>query len=134
MNPRIVGLAVAAVLVIAMAGTGLASGGSAYVTSDCLYPSLQDNSIEQGDTVYVWIKFTGGNNTVGEWSTVDNGGLNLQEGDLDYTGCERGNKYFLYEADGFDSSVLGSYTLTAWQGESGDSTAISGDGFRVVPD
>ena len=139
MNPRIVGLFLAAVLIIAAAGTGLASGGSAYVTSDCNYPSLQDNSIGDGDTVYVWIKPTGGNQTVGQWSTVDNSGANAQDGDLDYASCVRydskGNvKYFLYEADGFDSSVIGSYTLTAWQGDAYVSTPISGDGFKVVND
>lgn len=123
-----------AMILVMAAGSALASGGSAYVTSDCLYPSLQDNSIVQGDEVYVWIKLTGSNTSVGDWSTVDNSGANVQDGDLTATGCTRGDgKYVLYWADGFDSNVLGSYTLTAWQGDAYTSQAISGDAFRVVP-
>ncbi|HYN69345.1 MAG TPA: hypothetical protein VEX41_03955 [Candidatus Eisenbacteria bacterium] len=119
------------------AGSALARGGSAYVTSDCTYESLQDNTIEQGDLVYVWIKLTGDNTSVGEWSTVDNSGSIWQSGALILDGCVRndskGNpKYVLYLADGFNSSVLGSYTLTAWQGDALDSQVISGDAFRVV--
>jgi len=53
---------------------------------------------------------------------------------LDFYAPGRGDgKYVLYLAEGFDSSTLGSYTLTAWQGEAFNSQAISGDGFRVVP-
>jgi hypothetical protein len=124
---------VAGALFIGAAGTALASGGSAYVTSSCDYASLQDNTIVQGDDVYVWIKLTGSNTDVGQWSTVDNSGANVQSGDLVWVDCTRGDgKYQLYLADGFDSSTLGSYTLTAWQGEANASQAISGDGFRVV--
>ena len=123
------GLAAGLLLLSLGASTAFAKGGSVYATSGCDYPSLQDNTIDQGADLYVWIKFTG--NTVGvayTWTTVDNGGANLQEGYLEYTGCTRDDgKYILYLADGFDSSVLGSYTLTAWNG----SKAISGDGFRV---
>ena len=123
----------AGALLLGAAGTALASGGSAYVTSSCEYASLQDNTIVQGDAVYVWIKLTGSNTAVGQWSTVDNSGNNVQSGDLTPVDCQRGDgKYQLYLADGFDSSVLGSYTLTAWQGEANASQAISGDAFRVV--
>jgi len=125
-------------ILVMAAGSALASGGSAYVTSSCEYTSLQDNTIVQGDAVYVWIKLTGSNTYVGQWSTVDNSGNNVDQGDLIGPLCTRydskGNaKYFLYEASGFDSSVLGSYTLTAWQGAAYTSQAISGDAFRVVP-
>jgi hypothetical protein len=124
----------AGALLLGAGGTALASGGSAYVTSDCLYASLQDNTIVQGDAVYVWIKLTGSNTDVGQWSTVDNSGNVVQYGDLTAEDCVRGDgKYVLYLAEGFDSSTLGSYTLTAWQGEAFNSQAISGDGFRVVP-
>ena len=123
----------AGALLLGAAGTALASGGSAYVTSSCEYASLQDNTIVQGDALYVWIKLTGSNTAVGQWSTVDNSGNNVQSGDLTPVDCQRGDgKYQLYLADGFDSSVLGSYTLTAWQGEANASQAISGDAFRVV--
>ena len=71
---------------------------------------------------------------MGQWSTVDNSGNNVQQGDLIVQDCVRGDgKYVLYLADGFDSSTQGSYTLTAWQGDAYTSQAISGDGFRVVP-
>lgn len=138
MSPRLAGLSLAVVLVIAAAGTSLASGGSAYVTSGCSYPSLQDNSIEVGAPLYVWIKFTGGNDDANQWSTVDNQGALTQWGDLSFTGCTRndskGNpKYFLYLAEGFNSGEDGSYTLTAWQGNAFTSTPISGDAFQVVP-
>ena len=123
----------AGALLIGAAGNALASGGSAYVTSSCEYASLQDNTIIQGDDVFVWIKLTGSNTDVGQWSTVDNSGNNVQSGDLTAVDCTRDNgKYVLYLADGFDSSTLGSYTLTAWQGDAWVSQAISGDGFRVV--
>ena len=123
----------AGALLVGAVGTALASGGSAYVTSACDYPSLQDNTIFQGDDVYVWIKLTGSNTDVGEWSTVDNSGANVQSGDLTLVDCTRGDgKYQLYLADGFVSEILGSYTLTAWQGEADASQAISGDAFRVV--
>ena len=124
----------AGALILAIgAAPALASGGSAYVTSDCDYPSLQDNTIDQYADVYVWIKLTGGNEDVGQWSTVDNSGQNVQWGDLVETDCTRAEgKYVLYLAEDFDSSVLGSYTLTAWQGDAFTSQAISGDGFRVV--
>jgi hypothetical protein len=127
---KLVSLLMAGLLVIGLgAGTALASGGSAYVTSGCDYASLQDNTIVSGDLVYVWIKFTGGNDSVTGWTTVDNSGNNFQEGALLEAGCTRGDgKYVLYLADGFDSSELGSYTLTAWNG----AKSISGDAFRVV--
>jgi hypothetical protein len=124
----------AAMILVVAAGSALASGGSAYVTSSCEYASLQDNTIVQGDSIYVWVKLTGSNTAVGQWSTVDNSGNNVQQGDLVAQECTRdGGKYVLYLADGFDSSTLGSYTLTAWQGDAFVSQAISGDGFRVVP-
>jgi hypothetical protein len=127
-------LFLAGALFLGAAGTALASGGSAYVTSSCDYASLQDNTIVQGDLVYVWIKLTGSNTDVGQWSTLDNSGDNVQWGDLIAQDCVRGDgKYVLYLADGFDSSTLGSYTLTAWQGDAFTSQAISGDAFRVVP-
>jgi hypothetical protein len=127
---RVSSVLLAGLMVIGLgAGTALASGGSAYVTSDCDYASLQDNTIDQGALLYVWIKFTGGNTTADLWTTVDNSGNLLQDGDLVATDCIRGDgKYVLYLADGFDSSVLGSYTLTAWNG----TKSISGDAFRVV--
>lgn len=124
----------AGALFVGVAGTALASGGSAYVTSECSFDgSLQDNTIVQGDELYVWIKLTGSNTDVGQWSTVDNSGAVTQEGDLIAQDCVRGDgKYVLYLADEFDSSTLGSYTLTAWQGDAYVSQAISGDAFRVV--
>ena len=127
-------IVLAGALFLGAAGSTLASGGSAYVTSGCDYASLQDNTIFQGDALYVWIKLTGSNTDVGQWSTVDNSGDVVQYGDLIAQDCVRGDgKYVLYLADGFDSSTLGSYTLTAWQGEAFYSQAISGDAFRVVP-
>jgi hypothetical protein len=121
----------AGALFLGVSGTALASGGSAYVTSSCDYASLQDNTILQGDPVYVWIKTTGSGGTPTYWSTVDNPGGNVQDGDLVAQDCTRDDgKYVLYLADGFDSSTLGSYTLTAWDE---NWVPISGDGFRVVP-
>jgi hypothetical protein len=131
---KIATILLAGALFLGVSGNALASGGSAYVTSGCSVDgSLQDNTIVQGDDVYVWIKLTGSNTDVGQWSTVDNSGNNVQQGDLIAQDCVRDDgKYVLYLADGFDSSTLGSYTLTAWQGDAYISQSISGDAFRVV--
>jgi hypothetical protein len=121
----------AGALFLGAAGSALASGGSTYVTSSCDYASLQDNSIFQGDLVYVWIKTTGSGTGPYTWSTIDNPGGNFQEGDLTLEDCTRDDgKYQLYQADGFDSSVTGSYQLTVWDW---NGQSVSGDGFRVVP-
>jgi hypothetical protein len=128
---RITTVLLAGAMVIGLgAGTALASGGSAYVTSACDYPSLQDNTIVQGDDVYVWLKVTG--KGVGDltWTTVDSPSGDIQDGDLVLVTCENStDKYQLYLADGFDSSTLGSYNLTVW---SNGVTSVSSDGFRVV--
>ncbi len=55
-------------------------------------------------------------------------------GDLDPTGCERDIgpfTYILYEAEDFDSNVLGSWTLTVWDDVTG--FLVSNDSFRLIP-
>ena len=133
MNPRLVGLSLAAVLIIAAAGTGLASGGSAYVTSGCSYEkSLQDNTIWSGDEVFVWVKVTGSGTPPYTWTAVNNqnGETYTAVGNLDPDGCGTfGPKYILYDTDWYPTD-LGSWTLTVW-----DSTgaSVSSDSFRVIP-
>ena len=112
-------------------GPATAAGGSAYVTSSCGYPSLQDNSIAQGSSVSVWIKVTGKGGGSYTWTTVDNAGAHTQSGTLDWQECSTfGSKYTWYWANNFNSSVLGSYTLTVWDS---NGKSVSGDAFRVVP-
>lgn len=127
-----IGSAIAAGLLVVglSAGSALAAGGSAYVTSGCSYGSLQDNTIDQGAEAYVWVKVTGKGGGSFTWSTVDNSGYSTQSGTLDWVECSTfGAKYVLYWANDFDSSVLGSYTLTVWDS---NGKSVSGDGFRVV--
>ena len=112
------------------AGTALGSGGSAYVTSGCDYTkSLQDNTIVQGDFVYVWVKEIG--NGFGDltWRAVANPGAHTALGSLIPVACSTfGPKYVLYLAGDAIPVLLGSWTLTVWDGDS----PVSGDGFRVI--
>jgi len=130
MNPRLVGLSLAAVLVIAAASSGLAASGSVYVTSDCTYPSLQDNSLDNDYDVWVWVKQTGDGFGALTWTAVNKlptGGTATDSGTLIEDACERDDgKYVLYEADSFDNNSLGSWTLTVWDGAS----SVSSDSFR----
>ena len=135
MRLRIVRIIAAIALVAVAGGSTLAAGGSVYVTSGCDYPKLQDNSIVQGADVWVWLKPTGsGPDGLVAW-TVDNPG-GITQGPLSLTWDQGecttfGSKYRLYHLDGFDSSVVGSYTLTMWY--SAKDNTVSSDSFRVVP-
>ena len=128
MNPRLVGLSLAVVLVMAAASVGLASGGSAYVTSSCEYPSLQDNSIDNDNVTYVWVKETGDGFGTLTWTAFNNPSGATDGDGLTATGCTRdGGKYVLYSVDGYPTSPLGSWTLTVWDG----SDSVSSDSYRL---
>ena len=138
MNPRLIGLSLAAVLVIAAASTSLAgSAQSAYVTEDteCALPiDLQDNQLNDLSDAYVWLKRVSEtqiefHSTWLVW-TLYQGGVEVGSGTFTWICTTTNGKYSLAYPGFYDSvgDGTGTYTVKVdWN----DGTSYSGDSFTV---
>jgi hypothetical protein len=139
MNPRLIGLSLATVLVIAAAGTSLAgSAQSAYVTTDtnCAAPiDLQVNHIPSLADANVWLKRVTEADIEEDgifltW-TLWQGGVQVGSGTFEYLCTTTDGKYSLADPGFFDSVNNpdgGTYTVKVdWN----DGTNYSGDSFSI---
>ena len=132
MNPRIAGLSLAVVLVVAAASSAFGGNGTALVDTNCS-PPLEDNTVDRSDadTVRVWLRLEGV--SVGDlhYHIYDNGVD--QTGTDDFVGFACNYRHYEQHYTDWDYSgePNGSYTLKVhWDGTHAN---FSGDSFRVVP-
>jgi len=133
MNPRLVGLSLAAVLIIAAASTAFGGAGTAYVDTDCSLP-LEDNTVDRSDanTVRVWLRLDGVAVGSLHWHIYDKGVE--QAGPLEFgaaTGCVEGPYTQYYTDWNYSGEPNGSYTLKVHFDN--PHANFSGDSFRIVP-
>ena len=139
MNPRIAGLFLAVVLVIAAASTSFAGAGAAYADIDCSKP-LEANKIDGSSVadLRVWLKLQGAAVADLRWYISNNGSpvTNGEFGDR-VCGITTGNGSAIYDQywTGWDPpTVKDTYTLTVvFDAGPNNGDNFGSDSFLLVP-